>query len=95
MCSKVEETLGVINNVNQKNIENKLSIGPNPANNILNFVNSSNETINISLINSIGQNVRKFKLDPRGEENINVKELPSGVYVVFSDGIFTKKIILN
>lgn len=95
VCSKVEETLGVINNVNQKNIENKLSIGPNPANNILNFVNSSNETINISLINSIGQNVRKFKLDPRVEENINVKELPSGVYVVFSDGIFSKKIIIN
>jgi hypothetical protein len=91
----VEETLGVINNVNQKNIENKLSIGPNPADNVLNFINSSNEIINISLINSIGQSVRDFRIDPRDEKNISVKELPRGVYMVFSSGLFSKKIIIN
>jgi hypothetical protein len=95
VCSKVEETLGIINNVNQKNIDSKLSIGPNPADNILNFVNSSHETINILLINNIGQNVKSFKLDPIDEKNINVKDLPRGVYMVFSSGILSKKIILN
>jgi hypothetical protein len=95
VCSMVEETLGVINNVNQKNIENKLSIGPNPADNVLNFINSSNEIINISLINSIGQSVRDFRIDPRDEKNISVKELPRGVYMVFSSGLFSKKIIIN
>jgi hypothetical protein len=95
VCSKVEETLGIINNVNQKNINSKLSIGPNPADNILNFVNSSHETINVLLINNIGQNVKSFKLDPIDEKNINVKDLPRGVYMVFSSGILSKKIILN
>ena len=95
VCSKVEETLGIINNVNQKNISSKLSVGPNPAENILNFVNSSHETINILLINNIGQNVKSFKLDPIDEKNINVKDLPRGVYMIFSSGILSKKIILN
>jgi hypothetical protein len=58
-------------------------------------VNSSHETINVLLINNIGQNVKSFKLDPIDEKNINVKDLPRGVYMVFSSGILSKKIILN
>ena len=95
VCSKIEETLGVINNVEKNNIDNKLSIGPNPANSELNFVNSSNEPISFSLINSIGQNILNFKVDSRTKKKINIKEFPSGIYMIYSGNFFAKKIIFK
>ena len=95
VCSKIEETLGVINNVEKNDIDTKLSIGPNPANSELNFVNSSNEPINFSLINSIGQNILKFRVDSKAKKKINIKEFPSGIYMIYSGNFFTKKIIIK
>lgn len=95
VCSKVEETLGVTNNIEKNNINEKLSIGPNPANTELKFFNSTSHPLNLSIINSFGQNIIDFKIDSRAKKTLNIKEIPSGVYVIFSDGFFSKKIIIN
>jgi hypothetical protein len=95
VCSKIEETAGIINNVSKNNINDKLSIGPNPANSKLNFINSGNEPISFSIINSVGQNMIKFKVESRTKKIISIKEFPSGVYMIYSDGFFSKKIIIK
>ena len=95
VCSKVEETLGVTNYIDKNNLNEKLTIGPNPANTELKFVNSSSEPLNLSLINSLGQKIINFKIDSRAKKIINIKEVPSGVYMIYSDGFFSKKIIIN
>ena len=95
VCSKVEETLGVTNYIDKNNLNEKLTIGPNPANTELKFVNSSSEPLNLSLINSLGQKIINFKIDSKAKKIINIKEVPSGVYMIYSDGFFSKKIIIN
>ncbi len=95
VCSKVEETLGFTNNIEKNNINEKLSIGPNPANTELKFFNSTSRPLNLSIINSFGQNIIDFKIDSRAKKTLNIKEIPSGVYMLFSDGFFSKKIIIN
>ncbi|MDG1724205.1 MAG: T9SS type A sorting domain-containing protein [Bacteroidia bacterium] len=95
VCSKVEETLGVTNDIEKNNINEKLSIGPNPANTELKFFNSTSRPLNLSIINSFGQNIIDFKIDSRAKKTLNVKEIPSGVYMIFSDSFFSKKIIIN
>ena len=95
VCSKVEETLGVTNNIEKNNIDEELSIGPNPANTELKFFNSTSRPLNLSIINSFGQNIIDFKIDSRAKKTLNIKEIPSGVYMLFSDGFFSKKIIIN
>ena len=56
-------------------ISNTFSIYPNPATHIIYIGNKKQEIINI--YNTIGELVISTK-----EENIDVKNLPSGIYVI-------------
>ncbi len=60
-----------------------ISIYPNPTNNTL-FITGNETPITVSIFNVLGKEVLSIK----NTNNINVKALPSGVYVIrISDGV--------
>ncbi len=63
-------------------IENEVSIYPNPASSILNIVNNTNQMINqISVYNINGSLVKEFK-STESLDSISVSELQNGIYFV-------------
>ena len=68
--------------IDDQNFTN-ISIYPNPTNNTL-FISGSESPLTISIYNMLGKEVLSIK----NTNNINVKALPSGVYVIrISDGV--------
>jgi len=61
-------------------IENDINIFPNPANDWLHINLKKNQTINLSIINELGQRFIDFEnLD---KEIIDISNLPSGIYFI-------------
>jgi hypothetical protein len=82
-------TLGIDNFT----LDNELAIYPNPTNNTL-FISGNETPIAVSIFNVLGKEVLSIK----NTNNINVKALPSGVYVIrISDGVgkTNRKLIKN
>ena len=80
-------------NVRSSEVENRIKIYPNPANEILNieFVTLSGveaSNTNYSILNSLGQVIKEEILQPTQQANgfvsatINTKELANGVYSI-------------
>lgn len=75
----------------------RLSIYPNPANNVINIANADNILINgAEIVDLNGRTVKVTKFNGVSEAQINISDLASGMYMmtVSSDqGTLTKKIV--
>ncbi|ESU28182.1 hypothetical protein FLJC2902T_15270 [Flavobacterium limnosediminis JC2902] len=80
-------------------ISSKLSVYPNPVNNVVNISNAENLQINTVVINDInGRTVKTVNVNGVAETQINVSDLNSGIYfmnIETNEGTATKKIIKN
>lgn len=94
-CTDVEETLGVVNGIPNKKGPKLLTISPNPANGEIHISNSSKGTLSVQIVNSVGQKVKRTDILPNITEEINLNELPKGVYFVFCNNLFSEKFIIN
>ena len=77
---------------NDEVLSSQIQISPNPAADFINlsFDLAQNKDLTIQILNPIGQVVfnEKYASILRGSENINVKDLKSGLYIVkISDGV--------
>ena len=82
-------------NIEQRNIEstsNKVSIYPNPVQNVLN-IDSDNPIISVSILNPTGSLVKRFE---NGEQSFDVSDLSAGIYIIKVEtkkGISSSKIL--
>lgn len=78
-------------------LASKLSVFPNPANDVVTITNNANLLINAVQVNDInGRTVKTVKLDAVSEAQVNVSELNAGVYfmnITTNEGVSTKKIV--
>lgn len=92
---KAYDILTTTTYVSTLELENKLTIYPNPVGNILNIQNNSNLSIeSITLLNHIGQLI--FIINSTQQNTINIESLASGLYLLkinTDKGIVIKKII--
>jgi hypothetical protein len=95
VCSNVADELGIINGDGLPLSVEDLAIGPNPVSDRLHIANSGSKSYDISLINTLGQHMGAIKVKAHQQLYMDVKDLPSGVYTVYVDGAFAKKIILT
>ncbi|MHA3789367.1 T9SS type A sorting domain-containing protein [Flavobacterium hauense] len=82
-----------------ENLASKLSVYPNPANNVVTIDNNQNIQISaISIVDINGRTVKSAQYDGVSNAQINISELSSGIYMmnIASDqGMTTKKIVKN
>lgn len=97
MLDDIVVTTGVAG-VNE-NLQTKLSVFPNPVNDVVNVTNSENILVNgVEVADLNGRIVKTTKFENVSNAQINVSDLAAGVYMmtVSSDkGSMTKKIIKN
>jgi len=62
----------------------QLNIFPNPVSGILNVSLKESNTIDLSILNTLGQTIIKKQLPKNNQENIqlNISSLPSGIYII-------------
>lgn len=95
VCSNVSDILGIINSNHQLTYLEDLTIGPNPVSNFIKLENNSNKKYQISIINALGQELNTIKLNSYEKNNFDVRHLPTGVYSIYVDGVFAKKLVLT
>ena len=80
-------------------VASKLSVYPNPVNNILNITNNAGLQINKTVITDInGRTVKTLNHDGVSELQINISDLNAGIYfmnIETNEGTATKKIMKN
>jgi hypothetical protein len=82
--------------INSYGIPIDISIYPNPNSGV--FVVRSSEPIKMTLINELGQFINSYSLPKETDQEINISDLPKGIYFVIGerDGfIFKEKIIIS
>lgn len=72
-----------------------LSIYPNPAHDQLYFSNSKQNTIDLDVINGLGQTVLSTSLEPFTTFNFNVKSWPKGLYFVKTNHSDSYKLLID
>lgn len=81
------------------NLASKLSVYPNPANNVINIDNNESILVSaVSIVDLNGRTVKSLKFDGVSNAQINISDLSSGMYMmnISSDkGVTTKKIVKN
>ncbi len=60
----------------------ELDFMPNPTNEIINIFNKNNHKMKLRLLNTAGQNLIEFEMNPFSDKTLNLQTYPSGVYVV-------------
>ncbi|PCJ63129.1 MAG: hypothetical protein COA58_16600 [Bacteroidetes bacterium] len=95
VCSVVGETVSVVNSTGLPENASDLTIGPNPVKDFIHFQNKGLEKYSILVLNALGQTVREIKINPLSTNELDVRSLESGVYFVYSNGIFAKKFVLT
>ena len=95
VCSDVADILGIINNTQTPSYLNDLTIGPNPASNFVTFENNSTKKYHIAIVNALGQELNNIQLNGNIKTVLDVKHLNTGVYTIYVDGIFAKKLVLT
>ena len=84
-----------INNLNEIDLDSKVHIFPNPANNYLNIKSEDLKLQNIQIYNQLGQLVNSFKISNQQQFQINIQSLPRGIYLTkiqTDQGFLTKKV---
>jgi uncharacterized repeat protein (TIGR01451 family) len=93
VCSKVGVTAGDLSGLPSYNQD--LTIGPNPVVNFIYFQNQGNKKYSINIVNTLGQSVSDINIAPFNESKLDVRALESGVYFIYTDGVFAQKIVLH
>ncbi len=76
--------------ISSTEIENKISVFPNPTNGTI-MINSNIDISDLELRNTVGQSVMKLTPNTKNYD-LNLSELPNGVYLIRVNGIYTKRI---
>ena len=89
-CSGISEEFEVMiddcTDIEERNLENKLSVYPNPIENgYIHIISGSSENLDIQIINTAGIVVMKTKAN-NSSTQINISELPKGLYFVKTSG---------
>ena len=95
VCSEVADILGIINNTQTPYYLNDLNIGPNPISNFITLENNSNKKYRIAVVNALGQELNSMDLNGYSKTVLDVKNLNTGLYTIYVDGIFAKKLVLT
>jgi len=95
VCSEVADILGIINNTQTPYYLNDLNIGPNPISNFITLENNSNKKYHIAVVNALGQELNSIDLNGYSKTVLDVKNLNTGLYTIYVDGIFAKKLVLT
>ncbi|MBK9633451.1 MAG: T9SS type A sorting domain-containing protein [Bacteroidetes bacterium] len=77
--------------LNQKKVD-KIKLFPNPASDYLVIDNQSNESIQVKILNNIGQTNSIIKLE-KGNNRIDLNELNNGIYFILSDNYLLKTFV--
>lgn len=79
----------------EENINNTISIYPNPVKDVLKIKSDNNNSNEVQIVNTLGQVVKELTFESQVE--INVEDLKSGLYFVkiLGDNVITKKIIVG
>jgi hypothetical protein len=95
-------TFDAATSVDDKKLSSQIQIAPNPASDFinLNFDLEESKDLNVKILNTVGQVVfgQKYAQILRGSENISIKDLQSGLYIVqISDGVKQtyKKVVIS
>ncbi len=84
-CTNTKTLSVTVNNctsLSETEILSKLNIYPNPVNNILNIEFSEKIQANITIINTLGQAVKRFHVNEEDSVKVNFSNLPAGIYLV-------------
>lgn len=60
----------------------ELDFMPNPTNEIINIFNKNNHKMKLRLLNTAGQNLIEFEMNPFSDKTLNLQTYPSGVYII-------------
>jgi hypothetical protein len=90
----VGETVGIVNGTPLPENATDLTIGPNPVQDFIQFANLGHNKYSITVVNALGQTVKDAEIKQFSTLKLDVRELESGVYFVYSNGIFAKKFVL-
>lgn len=95
VCSYYSEVLGVTNGSTLPSAINGLEIGPNPVSDIVTITNSKSETVHLTIVNNLAQDITKLDVRKHSENEINVSNYAPGVYFIYANGLFAKKIVIR
>ena len=90
---KIDQLLSSVDN---NGLFNDVSVSPNPSADVINITSDFQFPVSASLINTMGEQVRKPVIIDKNEHVINLQTLPSGLYYLILDSgkeKFTKKIV--
>ena len=86
LCTMLDDTLGGTTSVPNASINEKITIGPNPARNYLNIALPSAHTqADVTITNIQGQVLQSMHVNTR-YTSIDISELPSGMYLLNVSG---------
>lgn len=91
VCSTVGESVGIANPEDETGIE----INPNPARSTITVYNKLLEPASLNLTDVLGSSVLSAKTMPLTSIKLDVSELSAGVYFMYSNGTFAKKLIIK
>ncbi len=78
--------------INELDNNKQLSIYPNPNNG--EFFITSEKEMTLSVINELGQVIKKLDVDSKNNYQVSVSNLPNGIYFVVGEGV-NKKIVVS
>lgn len=91
VCSQVTEN-GSVNPIDK---HLGIEVSPIPTNNILVIKNNSSDDVDITLINTLGQDVSHFHAKKQTESTVDVSELPKGIYFMYTKGNMIQKVVIH
>ncbi|WP_179375658.1 T9SS type A sorting domain-containing protein [Winogradskyella wichelsiae] len=90
---RIEDPLSI----NEFNLNNLISLYPNPTTNILNVdLTNLNEDVDYQIFNTLGQSIQKGNLDSNNSNVLNLSSYQSGMYFIklsTASGSMTQKLI--
>ncbi len=78
--------------INELDNNKQLSIYPNPNNG--EFIINAEKEMTLSLVNELGQVVKKLDVNSKNNYQVSVSNLPNGIYFVVGEGL-NKKIVVS
>ncbi len=84
--------VSICQGLNELNSDKQVTIYPNPNNG--EFIINAEKEMTLSLINELGQLVKKLDVNSKNTYQISIANLPNGIYFVVGEGV-NKKIVVN
>ncbi|MFB1002650.1 MAG: T9SS type A sorting domain-containing protein [Bacteroidia bacterium] len=95
VCSYMSETLGVTNTIVSPPTIDDLGIGPNPVSDVVVISNDRSNSVHLSMVNSLGQKLKQLDVKQHSKISLDVSEYQPGVYFIYANGLFAKKIVIH